>query len=48
MDIYGITPITNGYYTEYDPNINAGIANEFAAAAMRMGHTLIQGILAYF
>ncbi len=30
-----------GRYTGYDPNVNAGIANEFSTAMFRVGHTML-------
>jgi peroxidase len=45
MDTYGITPMSSGYFNRYDEDIDPRISNEFSAAAFRMGHTLIQGLI---
>lgn len=38
----GIPPQTNGYYHGYDAAIGAMLTNEFATAAYRFGHSLVQ------
>uniref|UniRef100_A0A5S6QII6 Uncharacterized protein n=1 Tax=Trichuris muris TaxID=70415 RepID=A0A5S6QII6_TRIMR len=42
MDVYGLQLKSNGYYDGYDQFCDATIANEFAAAAFRFGHTLVR------
>lgn len=43
MAKFGLSPAESGWTRKYDPELNAGITNAFAAAAYRFGHTLVQG-----
>lgn len=44
MTKFGLSPTDSDRWTrKYDPELNSGITNAFAAAAYRFGHTLIQG-----
>ena len=47
MKSFQLNPLepNQGYNNLYDPNINPSITNEFATAAYRMGHSLVQGIM---
>ncbi|XP_077495603.1 salivary peroxidase/catechol oxidase-like isoform X2 [Amblyomma americanum] len=42
MSRFGLTPLSSGF-TTYNASIDATMLNEFAAAAFRLGHTLIDG-----
>ena len=46
--LYGLTPLTQGFSKSYKENIDPRVTNEFAAAAFRIGHTLIPDILKTF
>ncbi|XP_046438483.1 peroxidase-like [Daphnia pulex] len=43
MQELGLLPLQQGPSQDYDKNLNPSVLNEFAAAAFRFGHTLIQG-----
>lgn len=45
MKKFGILLDASGPRTEYDPKINPSIANVFATAAYRFGHSMIQGLI---
>ncbi|UYV81292.1 hypothetical protein LAZ67_20000677 [Cordylochernes scorpioides] len=42
MEKFELTLLKEGFSETYDPSINPSIANVFAAAAYRFGHTLVQ------
>lgn len=45
MQSFGINVRTNGFSFDYNPNFNPNMNNEFATAAFRFGHTLVNGNL---
>ena len=42
MNLYGLKLLPHGYYKEYNPSCNPAIFTEFAAAAFRIGHSLLR------
>ncbi|XP_072395913.1 uncharacterized protein [Diabrotica undecimpunctata] len=42
INLYGLKLLPHGYYKEYNPACNPSIVNEFAAAAFRIGHSLLR------
>ncbi|CAH1108455.1 unnamed protein product [Psylliodes chrysocephalus] len=42
MNLYGLKLLNHGYYKEYNPSCNPSIVTEFAAAAFRIGHSLLR------
>ena len=45
MRLFGLFPLSSGYSQDYDSSIDPRITNEFAAAGMRFGHSLIPGMI---
>ncbi|CAL4067189.1 unnamed protein product [Meganyctiphanes norvegica] len=45
MQSFGLSTRTSGFSNDYRPDINPTITNEFATAAFRYGHSLVQGIM---
>lgn len=42
VNLYGLKLLPQGYYKEYSPSCNPAIVTEFAAAAFRIGHSLLR------
>ncbi|XP_030764452.1 uncharacterized protein LOC115888753 [Sitophilus oryzae] len=42
MSLYGLKLQNQGYYNEYNPSCNPAVFTEFAAAAFRIGHSLLR------
>ncbi|CAH1116127.1 unnamed protein product [Phaedon cochleariae] len=42
MNLYGLKLLPQGYYDGYNPGCNPSVVTEFAAAAFRIGHSLLR------
>lgn len=42
VNLYGLKLLPQGYYKDYNPSCNPAIVTEFAAAAFRIGHSLLR------
>ena len=47
MEAYGLLPLQYGFSKDYSEDVNPTMMNEFASAAFRFGHTLVQGHVEY-
>lgn len=48
VEKYGLTLQTSGFFSGYDININAGIANSVAGAALKFVASMMPNNIAYF
>jgi len=48
MEDSQLKPLENGYQKQYDGTVNPSMANVFATAAFRFGHSLVQGQMDFF
>lgn len=42
VELFKLGLVKKGFYEGYDGRVNPAVANEFAAAAFRFGHSLVQ------
>lgn len=42
VNLYGLKLLPQGYYKDYNPSCNPAVVTEFAAAAFRIGHSLLR------
>lgn len=45
MERFGLLPLKEGYFKNYNSSIDPNIANSFATAAFRFAHSIIPGLM---
>ena len=46
MQVFGLSS-SSGYSSSYDPHVNPSLTAEFATAAMRFGHSVVDEKIMY-
>jgi len=48
MSNWGLSPLSSGFFTNFTNYTSGPVSNEFATAAFRMGHSMVQGTVSLY